>query len=242
MRIALSALFSLVCSLCVAQFKLVPQSKLDSIANPRTVASMLAVEQQIVDLGRVAESDVVQTDVAVINRGRSTIVYRARTTCRCLSVADIAPLKGGQSGKITLSFAGKGHPGPFEHKVFVYTADSESTPTAVVRVKGYVVADADLKGDYPYHCGGLLMRQAGVKFSGTTVERIACKNGTSAPLRVTTDTLLSSDGVTVKTEPEVLMPGQCGDVVVTVKTEKREFLKLYIAGQSAPRTREIKIE
>ena len=57
-RASLFALFALLWGVTMAQFKLVPQSKLDSVANPRTVASALIVEQKVVDLGRVAESEI----------------------------------------------------------------------------------------------------------------------------------------------------------------------------------------
>jgi hypothetical protein len=46
----------------------------------------------------------------------------------------------------------------------------------------------------------------------------------------------------VYTEPKVLQAGEEGDLVITLRGEKREKLKLYIEGEYGPSKREIKIE
>lgn len=240
-RASLFALFALLWGVTMAQFKLVPQSKLDSVANPRTVASALIVEQRVVDLGRVAESEIAHYKIAIKSGSKGSVMWNTRATCRCLS-ANNGVVKGGQSAELELSFSGKGFPGPFDHKLFIYEGSDNQHLAAVVRVKGYVVADADRSGDYPYHCAGLLLRQPSVKFNGTAVERIACKNGLQRAIKVATDTLLSSSEVSVKSEPELLQPGEEGDLIITLKGKKSENLKLYIDAPMAPRTREIKIE
>ena len=224
-----------------AQFKLVPQSKLDSVANPRTAASTLVVEKNVVDLGRVAESAVTEHRVVVRNRGKEPILLTTRATCRCLS-ANGGVVKGGESLELLLKFSGKGFPGPFDHKLFVYQVDKTQTPIAVVRVKGYVVSDADPKNSYPYPCGGLLLRTPSVKFSNSCTERIACINASQRDVRVVKDALLSSKEVSIKSEPEILKPGEEGDLVISLTAEKSEQIKLYIEADVAPRNREIKIE
>lgn len=240
-RATLLTLFALLWGVTMAQFKLVPQSALDSVANPRTAPSALVVEQKIVDLGRVAESAVTNHKVVLSNSGKAPIFWNTRATCRCLT-ANNGVVKGGQRAELELNFSGKGFPGPFDHKLFIYEGSGNEKLVAVVRVKGYVVADADRSGDYPYHCAGLLLRQPSVKFNGTSVERIACKNGSQRAVKVAKDALLSSAEVSVKSEPEVLQPGQEGDLIITLKGDKTENLRLYIDAPMAPRTREIKIE
>ena len=240
-RASLFALFALLWVSAMAQFKLVPQSKLDSVANPRTVASALIVEQKVIDLGRVAESEITHHKIVIKNSGKTSAMWNCRATCRCLS-ANNGVVKGNQSAELELSFSGKGFPGPFDHKLFIYEGSGNDRLAAVVRVKGYVVADADRSGDYPNHCAGLLLRQPSVKFNGTSVERIACKNGSQRAIKVTKDSLLSSAELEVRSEPEILQPGQEGDLIITLKEKKRENLKLYIDAPMAPRTREIKIE
>lgn len=239
--LSLIALCTLLWGSATAQFRLVPQSKLDSVANPRTVASVLVVESTLVDLGRVNESAVTECRVGVTNTGKVPILFSTRATCRCLS-ADNGVVKGGEKSEIVLKFSGKGFPGPFDHKLFVYRGNDTQTPIAVVRVKGYVVADADPKNNYPYPCGGLLLRTPSVRFSNSRTERIACINGSQRAVRVAKDALLSSAEVSVKSEPETLQPGKEGDLVITLTGEKSEKIKLYIEAEVAPRNREIKIE
>ena len=240
-RAALVTLFALLWSAAMAQFKLVPQSRLDSVANPRTAPSALVVEQKVVDLGRVAESEAAECTIKIKNSGNRPVMWNSRTTCRCLSATNGA-VKGGQVAEIGVTFSGKGFPGPFDHKLFVYEGSDNKKLAAVVCVKGYVIPDVDRSGDYPYHCAGLLLRQPSVKFDGTTVERIACKNGSQSAVRVRKDALLSSAEIELRSEPEVLQPGEEGDLIVTLKGKKSENLKLYIDARMAPRTREIKIE
>ncbi len=240
MRKTLTLILCLVCGGAMAQMRLVPKAVLDSIANPRTVESALVVESSVIDFGRIAESDRVERSVEIKNVGTETLTFRTTTSCRCLTATN-GVIRAGQSIKIVLSFSGKGFPGPFSHRVTVYAAEM-TTPTAVISVKGYVVADADRRADYPYTCGALLLRQPRVKIEGNTTERIACMNGSNRAVTVARDGLLSTDGVEVYTEPRTLQPGEEGDLVITLRTEKQAKMRLYIEGEYAPSKREIKIE
>lgn len=240
MRSVLLLLLSVLCYSAAGQLRIIPQAKLDSVSNPRTVASALVVKEQIVELGRVAESTITERSIEVVNSGTTPIAYHIKSSCRCLTARG-GVVKGGQSGAIAFSFAGKGFPGPFDHRLFVYQSAENKALLAVIRIKGYVVADADRSGDYPYHCAGLLLRQEGVSFESSRTERIACMNGSQRAIRVRKDAMLSSAGVEITSEPEVLQPGEQGDLVITLKGERSESLKLYIEADVAPRNREIKI-
>ena len=240
MRSVLLLLLSMACYCSVAQMRIIPQAKLDSVSNPRTVASALVVTEQIVDLGRVAESAITERSVEVLNGGKIPIAYHIKSSCRCLSGRG-GVVKGGERGSISFSFAGKGFPGPFDHKLFVYQSGDNPSLVSVIRVKGYVVADADSSGGYPYHCAGLLLRQPAVSFKSSRTERIACMNGSQRAIRVTKDALLSTAGLDIISEPEVLQPGEEGDLIITLTGEYSEKLKLYIEADVAPRNREIKI-
>ncbi|MBQ5844728.1 MAG: DUF1573 domain-containing protein [Alistipes sp.] len=228
------------------QFKIIPKATLDSLANPRTVRSSLLVEcGAVLELGRVSEIDTIERSIAVENSSDSTLLYYTRTTCSCLKGSDRAVLKGRERGTITLRFSGKGHPGPFEHKLLIYTNHSQSHPTAVVKVRGYVEPKAGQGLEYPYNCGELLLRQQSVSFKGSRVVRIACINSGKRALTLTEDTLLSSRGIKLYTEPKTLKTGQEGDLVVELEAgrESSKSLKLYIGEIGvAPRLREIKIE
>jgi hypothetical protein len=240
MRRLVTPLLCFVYVAATAQLKLVPKSVLDSIANPRTVQSEIVVEEHSVDFGRIAECDRVERRVAIRNIGSKSVAYRTTTSCRCLT-ASSGVVREDKGAEIVLNFSGKGFPGPFSHRVLVYAAD-QTTPTAVISVKGYVVASSDRSGDYPYTCGALLLRQPGVKICSNSTERIACLNSSNRAVRVAKDTLLSSEGLEIYTEPRVLQPAEQGDLVISLRAEKREDMKLYIQGPFAPSKREIKIE
>lgn len=245
MRTLLFALFAAVSATTLsAQMVIIPQSRLDSIASPKRVVSRVAVSSDRVDFGRIEELKTAKSTITLHNgESRSVAITKLTTSCRCITATAQERVVGsGKSVEITLAFNPKGFPGPFEHKVFVYTNLSETLPTAVVALSGYVVADADRSCDYPYHCAGLLLRRGSVKFNDSKVERIACLNGSSRAIKVAKDCLLSSPQLSVYSEPEILKPGQTGDIVVTLKGEARGNLKLYLEAEMAPRAREIKIE
>ena len=106
-RSALLTLFALLWGVTMAQFKLVPQSALDSVANPRTAPSALVVEQKVVDLGRVAESETALRTIEIKNSGNRSVMWNCRATCRCLSAGG-GVVKSGQSAELEISFSGKG--------------------------------------------------------------------------------------------------------------------------------------
>ena len=138
MRRLVTPLLCFVYVAATAQLKLVPKSVLDSIANPRTVQSEIVVEEHSVDFGRIAECDRVERRVAIKSIGSKSVAYRTTTSCRCLT-ASSGVVREDKGAEIVLNFSGKGFPGPFSHRVLVYAAD-QTVPTAVISVKGYVVA------------------------------------------------------------------------------------------------------
>lgn len=228
-----------------AQMILIPKSRLDSIASPRSVVSKVVVEGgKSVDFGRIEEQKIARRVVKLQNKeSKSIAVTKLSTTCRCLSATmSSRVICAEKSGEIVLTFNPKGFPGPFEHKVLAYTNLSENQPTAVLTVKGYVIPDKDRSGDYPYHCAGLLLRRKSVNFSSSKVERIACMNGSSKTIKIEKDTLLSSKQITLHAEPEIVKPGQTADIVVTLTDCSEQNMKLYLVADMAPRAREIKIE
>ena len=134
-------------------------------------------------------------------------------------------------------------------RVFIYTNLSSSTPSAVLTLKGKVTPSSDHSGDYPRSRGNLLLRRDTITLAGDKpqTERIACLNNGSRAMRLETDTLLSSRGLKLRTEPEVLAAGEKGDVIISYTPEQDDkkplWLKLYINGLALPpRAREIIIQ
>lgn len=229
-----------------AQMTLIPRSRLDSVANPRVVASPMVVEGgTTVDLGVVEESATGRAQVVVVNRGKQPMVItRISTTCRCLAVqSDRRVIGAAERATLTLTYYPKGHPGAIVQRAMIYTDRSDELPTAVIDVRGTVRPMADRRGDYRHSCGALLLRRRSVAFGSTRTERIACMNGGTTPLHIVKDTLLSSRSVMVECRPEVLQPMQEGDLVVTLCDGADESdVRLFIEGVVAPPSqREIRI-
>ena len=231
-----------------AQIKLVSREKLDSVANPRTVAEAKMTFQSgtTLSFGTIAE-DAGKWERAVEwhNQGdKSLVVTRVTTSCSCLqAVAARGEVKSGGKSSIKLTYYPKGHPGDVMQRVFIYTNLSSSTPSAVLTLKGKVTPSSDHSGDYPCSRGNLLLRRDTITLTGDKpqTERIACLNNGSRVMRLEMDDF-SSKGLKLRTEPAVLAPGEEGDLVITLRGEKREKLKLYIEGEYGPSKREIKIE
>ena len=237
-----------------AQIKLISREQLDSVANPHTIEgeNILFEGGNICWFGTISE-DVGKWEKRLVwsNASNQTLVVtRVTTTCSCLqAVADKGAVEQGEKSAIRIAYYPKGHPGKVEQRLFVYTSLSSSRPTAIVTLKGEVTPSADHSDDYPFHRGELRLRRDSLRLKGDRVqtERIACLNSGKRAMRLTADTLLSSRGVSLHTEPEVLSAGGEGDLVVTYRPEKSarrpEQLKLYIKGLTLPlREREIYIK
>lgn len=242
----------ILCGSASAQIKLISREKLDSVTNPRTVegAKMQFRGGNIFSFGTIGEDDGRwEKSVEWSNGGDETVVVtRITTSCSCLqAVADKGAVKAGGSSKLRLTYYPKGHPGKVEQRVFVYTNLSATIPSAIVTLRGEVTPSADCSADYPRRRGELLLRRDTVVFAGdrAQTERIACLNNGSRALRLETD-MLSSRGLTLRTEPAVLAAGEAGDLVISYTPEEDKqplWLKLYIKGLALPlRTREITVQ
>ena len=237
-----------------AQIKIIPQQKLDSVVNTPTVkGDNISFEGgSIISFGTINEDDGVwSTAVEWSNKSdKPLVITSTKTSCSCLqAVARRESVASGGRSVVELRYNPKGHPGSVEQRVFVYTNLSTSQPTAVLKVKGEVKPSLNHTADYPYSRGVLLMRRDTIVFEGDKiqVERIVCMNNGSRAMRLEADTLLSSRGLKLKTEPEVLAPGQEGDMIISYTPEqdgkKPLWLKLYIQGLALPpRAREIIVQ
>ena len=252
--IILAFLLSTMSSGVMAQIKIIPQQKLDSVINVPTVKgdNISFKGGATISFGSIDEDGGVwSSKVEWSNKSDKPLVITSiKTSCSCLQATSRreAVVSGGHS-VVELRYNPKGHPGSVEQRVFVYTNLSASQPTAVLKVKGVVTPSLNHSKDYPRNRGELLLRRDTVEFSGDKpqTERIACMNNSSRAMRLKTDTLLSSRGLRLKTEPEVLAAGEEGDLVITYTPEpdskKPLWLKLYITGMALPpRAREIIVQ
>lgn len=242
-----------------AQIRLIPQAKVDSARNVVTTdVGMRFVSGTTIDFGEIAEEGGKWSGRVEWQNDadKSLTITRVTTSCGCLKTEYNRPtVASGERGELRLTYDPRGHAGEVAQRIFVYTDRSGGRPAAVLTLRGRVRAATDPSGNYPHARGALLLRQTWVRFSGEgeQTERIACMNGGAKPLKITTDTLLSSRELRVRTEPEVLESGAVGDLVITyTPTEKRPAKqpaapqmvrpRLFISGvEVAPRERAIEV-
>lgn len=266
-RLAILIAMLISSEVTLAQLKIIPQSKLDSVANPRVVGAdkMLFKGSAVVDFATLDEdAQPWQKTLEWQNKASETIsITRITSSCSCLrGEFERGGVKVGQSGRVKITYYPKGHPGAVNQRLFVYTNLSASVPTVILTVKGVVKASKDHRADYKYSRGALLLRQDTLyaTLGKATQCRVACMNSSDKEMRLSEDTLLSSRGVKMWTEPHILPAGAEGDLVVSVsadahpaprgvgggfpfggqigtnKTENgaKDCLSLYIKGLSLP--------
>lgn len=203
-----------------AQIRLIPQSKVDSARNVATEQVGMAFERTTIDFGQIDEDGGAWQGSIVWQNGSDSAlrITRITTSCGCLRAeCDRSEVAAGGEGALRLTYYPQGHAGAVTQRIFVYTDRSPRVPSAVLTVRGEVRAAADQSANYPYTRGALLIRQTWVRFAGEGVqtERVACMNSGAKPLKISTDTLLSSPEIEVRTDPAVLQAGEEGDLVIT---------------------------
>lgn len=252
MRLLIVMISILFANGALAQMRIIPQTKIEEAANPRTVATSLRFVKPIISFGEIDEMSGVWRGVAhLVNSGKDTLSISAmKSTCGCLQVAmrqRVLPPKA--TSEVELRYYPRGHAGRVFQRVMFYSNLSDREPSAILELRGLVVASADRSDDYPYCRGALRLRRDAVSFraSERQVERIACMNGGSTRLMLGVDTMLTSPDLRVRFEPSVLEPKQEGDMVVeyTPKSPAKGSKRVYIKGLPLPPREcviEVKIE
>ena len=228
-----------------AQIRIIPETKLLEVANPQRAESSLQFDTDKVDFGTIDEmSGVWSRSVKLRNDGSDTIaIMQVKSTCSCLK-AELPKRVLGPNEEITVSlkYYPRGHSGDISQRLFLYTAVSNDKPSAILNLRGRVVASSDRSDDYPYERGVLRLRQDTVKVVGQQreVQRIACMNGGSTTIRPSVDGVFTDSRLSVSFEPEELAPKQEGEMVVTFDPAKIKggmaSLKIQLKGVgTAPR-------
>lgn len=235
----------------VAQVKVIPREKIEQISNPQTLtdAGVYFIDGQCVDLGLIEESrGAVERIIEWENRGdKPLVITRVKSSCSCLAVVAqrdvVAP---GERALLQLRFNPSRRLGGVSYRVLIYSSLSDEVPTAMLSVTGEVLSSADGSADYPERCGALLLMSRRVKITPGGEVRVACMNGGTEALQLSEDSQLSSEGVSLRTEPVVLEAGEQGDVVISYDTPAERInqpLMLYVGGLPLPpRQRAILLE
>ena len=227
-RLAICMALLIFCGECLAQIKIIPQSRLDSVANPRVVGAdkMLFKVGMTIDFATLDEdAGAWQRVLEWQNKSSQTIVItHIKSSCSCLrGEFEREGVRVGQSGKLKITYYPKGHPGMVNQRLFIYTHLSASEPTVILSVKGVVKPSKDHSADYKYSRGELLLRQDTLYATRgkQTQIKVACMNSSQRDMRLSADTLLSSKGIKMWSEPRVLKAGTEGDLVITISSDAR---------------------
>ena len=226
--LALGVVLLVLAEPCSAQIKLIPQSKLDSVANPRTVGEgkMTFKQGTTIDFHLLDEDAEPWTQVVEWqNRDSKPIVItHVKSSCSCLKAElERRSVAAGAVDRLKLTYYPKGHPGAVNQRLFIYTSLSADLPTAILNVKGVVRPSADHRKDYAYNRGELRLRQDTIYIERGRAEvvRVACMNSSSREMRLVGDTLLSSTGLKMWTEPKILTAGAEGDMVISISADSK---------------------
>lgn len=248
--VLLSALSVVISVDAVAQIRIVPREKIDSIASPQTIsADVMAIEGgDRLSFGEIAEEGGLWSrTIKWQNRGEKPLVItRLTSSCSCLRAeSGREPVACGKWSSITLHYSPERRGGYVNQRVYIYTNLSDKLPTAVVTLSGRVKPSLDRSADYPFSKGELLLRRDTISIELGEQVRVACMNGGKQALRLRHNGLLTEQGVTMHTEPRVLQAGQEGDLIVSASATiaRRGFVQMVIDGLSVPpRQRTVVVE
>lgn len=246
LNIVLMILAVVVATESLAQIHIIPREKIDSIANPVTVAT----EAMVIEGGNKISFGEIKEDggewiyaVKWQNRGeKPLIITRITSSCSCLKVdAERKTVAMKEWGSITLRYNPKQRVGAVNQRAFIYTNLSDKQPTAVITLSGRVIAGEKHSGDYPHALGAFLLRQDTLTIRQGEQVRVACMNSGDQPLRLSTDTLLSPQGVKAYTEPRELRAGEEGYLVLIPPAKlNTRIVPVYLQGlRIAPRQRKV---
>ena len=138
-RFILLAVALAFCHNAMAQIKILPKERIDSIANPPLApnAGNVAFEREIISSEFASGDQEPRTfEYGFINKGKTPIVIsRLVSTCSCAKAEyDKRVINPGGRGVIRLIYSPEGRIGTNVRRVFVYTGDN-TQPSAVLRLE-----------------------------------------------------------------------------------------------------------
>lgn len=222
------------------------QEIIDSIANPPLLEAgrILEFRSLVADAGTISEDDKPAACEFVWRNGgdKPVKVTMVTTTCGC-AVPEFSrePVKPGGEGRIVVRYHPKGHPGPINRRIMVYTDLSPDIPSAILRLEGHVTPSVMPTFEYPHTMGPLMLKRIEVGISGDRlqVERIECLNAGDRPLSIGAEKGLMPAFVTLSMEPATVGPGGKADIVIrfnpgAVAGTLPERLPLILTGLPLP--------
>ena len=230
--------------------RVLSRAELDALVNPtlsEVAQGVIIAEPATRNMGEVADSERVNAYFVLRNTTTEAIeITEIRSSCSCLKVTTpITRIEAGESIALRAEFNPVGRNGGFSIPILLYTTLDPKHPTLRLTVEGNVVA-TDEWSHLPESMGTLRLSRKSVTFDrNTRTERIAVVNVGENP--VTLSAKPTTEGITLRTEPELLQPNAEGDIVITYSptTEPMRDIETAIivegCGTARPSERMIKI-
>lgn len=192
------------------------RKELDSLVNPQNSAKgagVLLVAPTTIELGEIDETEIVYFNFEIKNTSqRRVTITEFRPSCGCIEVQtkpqSIAP---DATLRVSANFNPTGRSSEFSYRVNIYTDLDSSLPTERVMVEGSVVSNDEWQ-HLPKRAGVLRLSRKEVVLNSRGEERIAVANSGDKVLKITAKPTL--EGLSLRCEPQVLMPGCEGDIFV----------------------------
>lgn len=200
------------------------RAQIDSMMNPKPLKNgdlLLDFKQKSYDLGNVKDSDEIHRCQFCFKNisDRAIKITHIKTTCGCTDVIfDSTFYNPQESGIITLLYSPEKRGGEIDIKGFVYSSESETSPTTILTLKGNVIKND--KWDYlPYSIGALRIKRKRVTFEpigeGLKPEmRIVCANSGNESIKLTATNL--PHYVKFATAPEIIEPNTEAEIIITI--------------------------
>ena len=230
--------------------RVLSRAELDALVNPtlsEVAQGAIVAEPATRNMGEVADSDKVNAYFTLRNTTTEAIeITEVRSSCSCLKVVPpITRREAKESVTLRAEVNPAGRNGGFSIPILLYTPLDSAHPTLRLVVEGSVMA-TDEWAHLPERMGTLRLSRRSVTFdSNTRTERIAVANVGDTPLRIGAKS--TTAGITLRTEPELIMPNAEGDIVITFSpaTEPKHDIETAIivegCGTARPTERMIKI-
>lgn len=200
---------------------LLSREALDSLVNPPASAKAegaLVASYSSVALGDIEGDEKVYFNFEVKNTTHKPIaITEFRPSCGCIKVhtkpQSIAP---DATLRVSASFNPAGRSSAFSYRVNIYTDLDNELPTERIMVGGRVVSD-DVWSHLPYSAGVLRLSRKEVILTSRGEERIAVANSGDKPITITATSTVA--GLGLRCEPEMLMPGDEGDIIICYRSD-----------------------
>lgn len=223
-----------------AQIRTVPKEVLDSIANPPEAdcSSLMEFDTKRIVTGEIGEDEVPVYCFSFVNKGGRPLEIRHITTsCGCAVAKCTAPVVNpGDSGKISVTYYPKGHPGKFERRIFVYTDLSDKRPTAVLSLSVNVRQGADRSYWFPHRMGSISMKVKEFTFR-SDMKDVVCLdflNSGDVPVTPGIAEEFLPDYIRAWCETPGVEPGKEGEICISFDPDRFAGSRAAGAGTGGP--------